>query len=243
MALFILVHGSWLGAWCWREVVAKLEAGGHTARAIDLPGHGDDRFPPEAVTLEHYVQRVVDEINSIEINNPDSRPVVVGHSMGIVGQVAARIPDRIRALAYVAGLIPPAGSSLMHSVSEFDPGYLAQLQWASDRRTARISAAGFRDYWCNCCPESMVEAAFPRLTPEPAAPFETAFLASDGNERQMRRYYIECLRDRVIPLALQRSMRTSITFDKAYSIDTDHVPFFSAPDELVSILHTIAHQS
>lgn len=30
---FILVHGGWHGAWCWRYVIPELEALGHTAAA------------------------------------------------------------------------------------------------------------------------------------------------------------------------------------------------------------------
>jgi alpha-beta hydrolase superfamily lysophospholipase len=55
MAEFILVHGAWHGAWCWREVVPRLEARGHMANAIDLPGHGADRSPLDTVSLQDYV--------------------------------------------------------------------------------------------------------------------------------------------------------------------------------------------
>ena len=37
---FILVHGGFHGAWCWERLVPELEACGHKALAIDLPGHG-----------------------------------------------------------------------------------------------------------------------------------------------------------------------------------------------------------
>lgn len=42
---------------------------------------------------------------------------------------------------------------------------------------------------------------------------------------------------------MQLIARAGLTFRAIYSIDTDHAPFFSAPDELTSILHTIAEQS
>ena len=58
MATFLLVHGAWHGAWCWEKVVVALEAAGHRAIAIDLPGHGDDPTPPENVTLASYSQAI-----------------------------------------------------------------------------------------------------------------------------------------------------------------------------------------
>ena len=38
MARFLLVHGAMGGAWVWERVIPGLEAAGHTAEAIDLPG-------------------------------------------------------------------------------------------------------------------------------------------------------------------------------------------------------------
>ena len=45
MSQFLLVHGAFHGAWCWRKTVAELERRGHRAKAIDLPGQGEDRTP------------------------------------------------------------------------------------------------------------------------------------------------------------------------------------------------------
>src|SRR5690606_24155583 len=48
---FVLVHGAWHGAWCWSRITGALEAMGHRALAIDLPGLGDDPAPPESVSF------------------------------------------------------------------------------------------------------------------------------------------------------------------------------------------------
>lgn len=238
MAEFVLVHGSWHGAWCWREVVPQLEAYGHRVLAIDLPAHGADPAAPETVSLQDYVSRVIETINLFK--NP---PVLVGHSMGLISLVAEQVPERIRALIYVSGLLPPNGTSLMQMVGGFDPQYLAQIEFAPGGRTARLSAAGLRDFLYSCCPAAAVEAALPLLTPEPVAPYNAPFTTTDERFGRVPRHYVECLRDRVIPLALQRSMRERLTFAGVHSLDTDHAPFFSAPDELTAVLHTIAVQA
>lgn len=77
MADFLLIHGAWHGAWCWREVAARFEVRGHTATAIDLPGHGEDRSPPESVTLQNYVTCVVEALDHA-IDRP-GRPDLSGH--------------------------------------------------------------------------------------------------------------------------------------------------------------------
>ena len=33
----VLVHGAWHGAWCWEPVIARLDAAGLPAVAVDLP--------------------------------------------------------------------------------------------------------------------------------------------------------------------------------------------------------------
>jgi hypothetical protein len=53
------------------------------------------------------------------------------------------------------------------------------------------------------------------------------------------RYYIECARDRAITLKLQREMQKASPCRQAFSIDTDHSPFFSAPEQLADILSRI----
>jgi pimeloyl-ACP methyl ester carboxylesterase len=58
MSTFILIHGAWHGGWCWYKVIPLLEKEGHTVLAPDLPGHGRDKTPVLAVSLQLYVDRV-----------------------------------------------------------------------------------------------------------------------------------------------------------------------------------------
>ena len=55
----------------------------------------------------------------------------------------------------------------------------------------------------------------------------------------MPRAYIECLRDRAIPLELQRLMVAALPC-LVSSLDTDHSPFYSAPEALCEQLASIA---
>ena len=45
MANIVLVHGSWLGCWCWDKTASVLRDSGHQAFSEDLPGHGRDTTP------------------------------------------------------------------------------------------------------------------------------------------------------------------------------------------------------
>ena len=95
MASFLLIHGSWHGAWCWERLLPPLRARGHTARAVDLPGHGEDRTPAWRIGLGSYARRIVDAAGALEVP-----PILVGHSMGgmAITQAAADAPTAFAGL-------------------------------------------------------------------------------------------------------------------------------------------------
>src|SRR5271163_3755094 len=109
MSTFLLIHGAWHGGWCWRKVVALLEARGHRAIAPDLPGNGDDKTAPAKVTLRSYADRIC------EIASEQKEPVILaGHSMGgmAITQAGELCPKQIAALVYVCAFLPRNGDSL-----------------------------------------------------------------------------------------------------------------------------------
>jgi pimeloyl-ACP methyl ester carboxylesterase len=232
---FLLVHGAWHGAWCWREIVPLLASKGHEIVAIDLPGHGENRARPEEVTLRDYVDRIVEAVHA-----KDGNPILVGHSMGgVFSQAAEAIPDRLRALVYIAGLLPTSGSAMLQCVNP-DPELQAALLWAPDRRAARISPAGAKKFLFSECPPKVLEWALPLLRATPAEPFAAPVRLTEENFGRVPKYYVECLRDKMVPLARQRAMRANFSFRGVYSLNTDHSPIFSAPEALAAILHRIA---
>jgi pimeloyl-ACP methyl ester carboxylesterase len=237
MATFVLVHGSFSASWCWREVVPRLEQLGHRAVVLDLPAHGANHMAVEQVTLRDYVDAV-----SRVVRIQDSSPVLVGHSMGgpIIAGVAEAEPDRTAALVVVAGLLPPNGAAMVQALEGFDPEYLAQAIWAPDRRSVRISPEGTRRFLCSLCSREVVDEVVRRMTQEPFAPYEAPIVTTDASFGRVPRYYVETIRDKVVPLSLQRSIQARVGFSRVFSLDTDHAPFFSAPEALTSCLDLVA---
>jgi pimeloyl-ACP methyl ester carboxylesterase len=236
VATFVLVHGSFSASWCWREIAPRLRTRGHRVVTVDLPAHGEDRTPIDQVRLTDYVESI-----SRVVRTQEMPPILVGHSMGApVAGVVESEPGSVAALVFVAGLLPRHGASMLDCVDGFDPEYLAQAIWAADRRSVRISPEGTRRFLYQRCTSEDADEAIRRMTPEPIAPYEAPVIMTDKGFGLTRRYYIETLQDRVIPLALQRSIQAQVGFRKVFSLDTDHAPFLSAPDELVSCLDSVA---
>jgi pimeloyl-ACP methyl ester carboxylesterase len=79
------------------------------------------------------------------------------------------------------------------------------------------------------------------LAPEAVGPLTTPIHTSAANYGRVPRAYIECRRDRAISLSEQRRMVKAMPCQRIMSMDTDHSPFFSAPDELTA--HLLALES
>ena len=110
MANFVLVHGAWHGAWCWRRVVDLLQAQGHRVHAVTLTGVGERAhlLSPD-IHLNTHIQDVVAAIENEELSDV----VLAVHSYaGMVGTgVADRIGQRLHHLVYVDAVVPKPGEA------------------------------------------------------------------------------------------------------------------------------------
>lgn len=122
MSTFVLIPGAGGAAWYWHRVVPLLEAAGHEAIAVDLPGND------ESQGMNAYAEIVVDAIGSRE------RATVVAQSLG--GFTAAIVAERtaIERIVFVNAMIPL-------------PGETAGAWWDNTRSTeAREAAARTHGY-------------------------------------------------------------------------------------------------
>ncbi|MDA9009342.1 alpha/beta fold hydrolase [Alphaproteobacteria bacterium] len=134
---FLLVHGSWHGAWCWKPVQESLAGLGFSSLAIDLPGHGlnaslpasflqrpldpavfaSEASPLAEFGIEVYSEAVLQGAKKARAVGAN-KVIVVGHSMGGVPLTfaAAQHPELFDGLVYLAALAPtplkPAGAYL-----------------------------------------------------------------------------------------------------------------------------------
>jgi pimeloyl-ACP methyl ester carboxylesterase len=235
---FVLIHGAWHGAWCWEPVVAELEAAGHSVRAPDLPGSGEDRTPLADVTLDAYAERICEVLGTEE-----EPAVLVGHSMGgiAVTQAAERCPERVASLVYVAAFLPGDGQSLV-DLAGLPEGAGDKVQSnmvvAGEPPSVTLPAAAAREAFYGACDEEQTAWALEHLRPQALAPFVTP-VALGGASADLARAYVLCTEDQAIPAPLQRRMSGERATGAVAELETDHSPFLSRTSELVALLERL----
>jgi len=237
MANFVLIHGSWHGAWCWFKVEARLRERGHEVIVPDLPSHGRDRTPPGEVRLEDYVETIVAAMEEA------SEPVtLVAHSRGGIAITAAAEarPDLVGGLVYLAAFLPRNGESVLDlfpndTDSLLPPSLDADFEAGWDMlREEAFEPALYHD-----CPAQDVALAGALLTPEPLAPSLAPIITSE-RFASLPRAYIELTEDRAVTPTFQRYMNSRTPCDPVLSIAAGHSAYFSKPDELADRLEELA---
>jgi pimeloyl-ACP methyl ester carboxylesterase len=126
MADIVLVHGRFLGGWCWRRVTSRLRASGHEVYSPTLTGSGDRQHQMNPrVGLEDHVQDLAQLIEFENLNDV----LLVGHGFGglVISGLADRLPDRLRHLVYLDGWVGQNGQSYLDLVGDQEAQRLRQI--------------------------------------------------------------------------------------------------------------------
>ncbi len=231
---FVLIAGAWHGAWCWSRVVPLLEAQGHQALALELPATGADSSDPADVTLESWARFVAETLGE------QPQPVtLVGHSRGgiVISRAAELVPGRLRRLVYLAAYLLPAGGTLAEAArADRESLVPPNMIPAQGGVTCHLDPAVIRAALFGHCTDADYEYALARMSPEPLKPLVSPLKVTAQRFGSVPRAYIECLQDRTVTLPAQRRMQAELPCDPVLTLDSDHSPFLSHPEELARLL-------
>jgi len=232
--VFVLVHGAWHGAWCWRRVLPLLRAQGCEAHAVTLTGMGERAhlLTPD-VSLETHVQDVLGLIEAEELQ----QVVLVGHSYGglVVTGVADRLlsqaPQRLSRLVYVDALVPRPGESWSSTHSpETVAGRVVAAAPSGGLSFPPPDAAvfgltGADREWVNR-----------RQTPQALRVYQAPLAFDAERLARVPRTFIDCPSPALPTIAVSRQRVRSEPGWVVHELATGHDPMVSAPAELARLL-------
>jgi pimeloyl-ACP methyl ester carboxylesterase len=235
----LLIHGAWQGSWGWRRLIPLLEAREWRPIAVDLPGNGVDRTPPQDVTLDLCVEHVLAKAEGL-----DSPLTIVGHSGGglVASQVGEAIPERIGCLVYLAGMMLPNGVGFADIISTLIDEYPAaigigrHLIWSDDHRISSVPPDAATDIFYHDCDPSDARWAADQLKPQPDGFRSAKPTLSPDRYGAIPRIYMETAFDRsVIPQAQQLMQRLSPGALRLV-LESGHAPQLAQPERVADLL-------
>jgi pimeloyl-ACP methyl ester carboxylesterase len=237
MSQFLLIHGAWHGAWCWHKVIPELEKRGHRAKAIDLPGQGQDQTPLGKVTLDSMVDGIVAALTELP-----APVVLIGHSLAgmAISAAAEKAPDRIKTLVYLTAFLPRDGESLL-AMEQRNPKVAVPKSMIvdADHTSATIMPDRVRDLFYHDCTDADVSYANTRLRPQALAALSTPVHLTEERFGRVPRVYVECTDDHALSIEMQRDMIAKSLPVDVRTLNSSHSPFLSMPDKLAEALRDL----
>ena len=232
MKKYILIHGGSHGKWCWERCIAELEARGHQAFALDLPGHGLDSTPRNEVDLNSYVDAVLDFLKQ----HQNDQFTLVGHSLaGItLPEVAIRAQAQVEELIFIAAIVLQAGERAIDFIPENRRPVYFELAKTSDDNSFMATPEMARNIFFHDLSEDEANHYYSLLTPQPLGVYLDAARVA-LSELPQPKSFILCKEDRAF------SRDAYIKFSERLGgqhreIDSGHDVMLSNPKKLVEIL-------
>ncbi len=219
----VLVHGLFADGSCWSEVIARLQAAGLNATAVQNPL----TTLPEAVAS---AQRV--------LNRQDGPTVLVGHSFSGMIVTEAGVHPNVSALVYVAARAPDAGEDYTALAATFPPPP-ASAGIIFDGDEGRLNEAAFLRDFAGDLPEGKAKVLY-----AVQEPFHKSLLAGKTTHAAWRSkpsFYAVSTEDRTINPDLERFMAKRMGA-KTIEVESSHLSLISHPDEITHLIRQAAGQ-
>jgi pimeloyl-ACP methyl ester carboxylesterase len=213
----VLVHGLFADGSCWSEVIARLQAAGLNATAVQNP----------LTTLDAAVastQRVLAQ--------QDGPTVLVGHSFAGMIVTEAGVDPKVSAVVYVAARAPDAGEDYTALAKTF-PTPPASAGIVFDGDEGRLSEAAFLHDFAGDLPEAKAKVLY-----AVQAPFHKALLTGKTTHAAWRSkpsFYAVSTEDRTINPDLERFMAKRMGAD-TIEVKASHLSLISHPQEITDLI-------
>ncbi|XP_062081618.1 pheophorbidase-like [Humulus lupulus] len=239
---FVLVHGAGHGGWCWYKIRSLLEAAGHKVTCLDLKCSGIEPTHFNTVfTFDDYNQPLTTFMSSL---SPHHKVILVGHSAGgsSVTDMIQKFADKVHMAIYVAaimvnniGNLASTEDYISNQLGDFDAyEFICGLGPDQPPTGVMVKPELRRQVLYNESPVEDFTLASMLLRPSPARALASANVVQDV---VVPRVFIRTMKDKLFKPEHQEDMIKKWPPSKVLAIDeSDHCPFFSAPDVLFALL-------
>ena len=236
---FVLVHGSWQGAWSWDGVRDRLRARGHRVITPALPGRGSADEDRSWIGHDDNLAAVLAALDA----DSDGPVVLAGHSLGgaVISQVADRRPDRIARLVYCAAFVLEDGESAADVMPEQMRTAISGLAATRGDRAIPMPWELWRTSFIQTASEQLARASFQRLTPDPYRPVFEPVTLRRLVHRELPATFLAFRSDQTMPPGYWHpGMSSRLNGATITEIDGDHETPLTAPEQLADALHHAA---
>jgi pimeloyl-ACP methyl ester carboxylesterase len=221
----VLVHGLFADGSCWSEVIARLQAAGLNATAVQNPL----TTLPEAVTSAERV-----------LARQDGPTVLVGHSFSGMIVTEAGVHPNVSALVYVAARAPDAGEDYT-ALAKTYPTPPATAGIVFDGDEGRLSEEAFLRDFAGDLPAEKAKVLY-----AVQEPFQKALLTGKTTQAAWRSkpsFYAVSTEDRTINPDLERFMAKRMGA-KTIEVKASHLSMISRPQVITRlILEAAGHEA
>ncbi|MFJ8023528.1 alpha/beta fold hydrolase [Streptomyces sp. NPDC096311] len=234
---FVLVHGGGLDARSWEWLTPRLDG---PVLAMDLPGRNARPADLTRLSISDFVESAIADLDAFR---EADRVVLVGHSMAglTIPGVAARRPDRIAHLVFLASSIPREGGSMEDEMPSLIR--LAARLRPRPRAGAQPKPMGprlARRMLCNGMDAEQTAFLTSRLVPEaPRLSAEQVSRDDLPSDEVIPRTYVKLLRDRAVPPKTQDRMIDNLGVCQVRTLNSGHAVMAGRPAQLATLLNEI----
>jgi len=231
---FVLVHGAWHGAWCWRRVADALIEQGHKVYTPTLTGLADRSHLLSAqINLDTHILDIANLFKWEEI----SSAILVGHSYGgwPVSGALEKIGDRVASVVFLDAFLPKNGQSGLDIQTPTSQGAVQEALKRGEisRPAPPASTFKFRR-------KSDEEWVARQMTAQPIGVSTQPIVLTGARERMRDKYYLRAARYPNPVFDGHLADCRADTSWKTSTLDSGHDVMIDAPELLLPILGQIA---
>jgi pimeloyl-ACP methyl ester carboxylesterase len=213
----VLVHGLFADGSCWSEVIARVQAAGLNATAVQNPL---TTLPDAVASAERVLAR------------QDGPTVLVGHSFSGMIVSEAGMHSNVSALVYVAARAPDAGEDYT-ALAKTYPTPPASAGIIFDGDEGRLSQEAFLRDFAGDLPEARAKVLY-----AVQQPFQKTLLTGKTTQAAWRSkpsFYAVSTEDRTINPDLERFMAKRMAA-ATIEVKASHLSLISHPDEITGLI-------